>query len=530
MNTVHQQPAREERVPVLVVGGGLVGLSTALFLARHGVRSLVLEKHASTAIHPRARGFNARTIELLRAAGVGEEVEREGSSFADGQVVGSLTAETLSGPILAWQPFGRAARGLDLSPCPIVALGQDRLEPILLRGARAQGVEVRFGHRVLAFEQGEDCVTADVEELSTGARYRARAGYLVGADGARSPVREALGIPRSGRGSLGHAISTLFHADLSPFRREHPFFFATITHPDGAGVIVGTDVKDRWLYGTPYDPARESPADFTEERWLGRIRAAAGAPDLAVTIAGTFPWEVAERVADRYGAGRVFLAGDAVHQMPPTGGFGANTGIQDAANLAWKLAAVVRGQAGAGLLATYDAERRPVGVATANQAALLALKMRLNGPGGAATFDREGELLDAAVVIFGHRYGFPDPMPRALELTGAPGTRAPHVWLAQGDRRTSTIDLLGDGFALLTACPAWAHAAEAVAARTGLPLRERRADGFQAAYGVGPTGASLVRPDGFVAARWPDERGALERALAEALDAALHRCDAALHR
>ncbi|KYF69363.1 FAD-dependent oxidoreductase [Sorangium cellulosum] len=529
MKTGNHPPAREERVAVLVVGGGLVGLSTALFLARRGVRPLVLEKHAGTAIHPRARGFNPRTIELLRAAGLGEEIEREGlrlfaaDSVGEAVPVGMLKAVTLAGPVLAWEPIDRAARGADLSPCPTVALGQDRLEPILLRGARAQGAEVRFRHRVVAFEQGEGGVTAEVDDLSTGERYRVRAEYLVGADGAQSPVREALGISRSGRGSLGHAISTLFDADLSPLQQQHRFIVATVTHPEGAGIIVGTDVKDRWIYGTHYDPAQETPDAFTEERWIRRIRAAAGVPDLAVTIGGTFPWEVAERVADRFSAGRVFLAGDAVHQMPPTGGHGANTGIQDAANLAWKLAAVVRGHAGPGLLATYDAERRPVGVATANQAALLALRMRLDAPGSDAAPDVQGEILDFTAVVYGHRYGFDDPMPRAFALTGEPGTRAPHVWLARGDRNASTIDLFGDGFALLAGDPAWERAAEEVAARAGLPLRAHRVDGFQAAYGVGATGASLVRPDGFVAARWPDAGGDLTRALAEALDAALHR-------
>jgi putative polyketide hydroxylase len=534
-----------ERVPVLVVGGGLVGLATALFLARQGVRPLLLEKHEGTSIHPRARGIHAPTVELLAAAGVGEAMARAARTFARDRPLGALTATTLSGPVQSYVPWEMPREDQEPSPCPTVALGQDRLEPMILEAMRALGVEARFGHKVLEVVEEEGVVTADVLALATDDRYRVSADYLVAADGTRSPIREALAIGRTGRGMLANAISTIFEADLSPFQEGHPFFIAQITHPEVRGVIVGSDLPNRWIFGTNFDPSRESPADFTEARFTKLVRMAAGAPDLDVTIRGAFPWEVAERVAERFRAGRIFLAGDAAHQMPPAGAHGANTGIHDAANLAWKLAAVLSGQAGAGLLDTYDEERRPVAVATANQAALKVTQQRqLRGAPGKPGDAPAGAILPDAIVNFGYRYGAADPLPYPLRFTGEPGTRAPHLWLALAAPsspslpslpsshagfatptragRTSTRDFLHDGFTLLTADASWARAADE-AAGAGLPVRAVLTEGFQEAFGVGAGGASLLRPDGFVAARWSDAVSASNGALTMALTSALHR-------
>jgi hypothetical protein len=278
-------------------------------------------------------------------------------------------------------------------------------------------------------------------------------------------------------------------------------------------------VKDRWIYATQLDAPRETPADFTDERWTRLLRIATGLPELALTLHGTFPWEAAERVAERFSSGRVFLAGDAAHQMPPTGGHGANTGIQDAGNLAWKLAAVLRGQAGPSLLETYDSERRPVAAATANQAVLSSLHLM---KGGAS--EEDDGAVSARIIIFGYRYGSDEPLPRMLSLTGEPGTRAPHVWLSSEEHRpVSTVDLFGRGFVLLAGDKRWLEASQALAERTGLALQAHHVDGWQSAYGVGASGASLVRPDGMVAARWSEAPSDAGRALSEALDRLLHR-------
>lgn len=480
-----------------------MGLSTALFLAHQGVRALIIEKHAGTSLHPRARGFHARTVELLRSTCAREDVEQAGA-VPEGTVVGELVAVTLAGPVHSWKTRTVSTQRMDLSPCPFVFLGQDRLEPILLKAVRSQDVEVCFRHELTGFTQDAQGVRATVLDRDTGTVSTVQATYLIGADGVRSPVREALGISQRGRGSFGHNISTLFEADLSPVQREVPLGFAVLTHPEVGGVIAATDVRDRWIHATRLDLARETADDFTEARWTQRLRTVTGIPDLTPTFHGTFVWEAAERVAERFGSGRVFLAGDAAHQMPPTGGFGANTGIHDAANLAWKLAAVLNGHAGPALLETYDAERRPVAAATANQAALLALKMAKQ------ELPADAVLVDDDAVTLGYRYGEGPPLPKTFVPTGEPGTRAPHVWLDGPDGRKSTLDLLGNGFVLLAGSEAW-RSAELV------PLRVHVVYGWQHAYGVGDGGACLVRPDGMVAARWnepvPDAEHLLEATL-----------------
>jgi putative polyketide hydroxylase len=279
------------------------------------------------------------------------------------------------------------------------------------------------------------------------------------------------------------------HADLERFRRPYPFVFVTITDPEAAGVIVATDVPHRWIYATRFDPSCQRREDFTPAEWQRRFRRAAGVADLPCRAEGTFVWEAAERVADRLQVGRIFLVGDAAHQMPPTGGWGANTGIADAANLAWKLAAVVDGKADRSLLESYERERGPVVRAIAHQALLLALRMQ-----GAAVDD--AELCDDDAVVYGVSYRDGAPaIPRHLDLDGTPGTRAPHVPLADG---RSTRHLIGTDFVLLAGDARWRVAG----------IHVELHDGWQSAYGVGPSGAALIRPDGFVAARWrecPDD-------------------------
>ena len=267
----------------------------------------------------------------------------------------------------------------------------------------------------------------------------------------------------------------------------------------GTAVMALDEVGRRWGIGIGYSPDHgESPADFTDERCIQLIREATSLPDLTVTIQAQIPgtdlkvlaFTIGAQVARRYRVGRVFIAGDAAHIVPPTGGLGANTGIQDAHNLAWKLAAVLRGQAGPALLDTYEVERRPIGLFTMGQS--LARSQDRMGIG------REGEaapFVPAAAITFGYQYRSPavlgaaaDGAPALLpdELAGQPGTRAPHLWLERGGERISTIDLFGRDFVLLTGATggAWLAAARAVAARLGTEL---------AAYQIG--GGELTDPD-----------------------------------
>ncbi|MCP2313508.1 FAD-dependent oxidoreductase [Kitasatospora paracochleata] len=556
------------RVPVLIAGGSLVGLSASLFLGRLGVPHLLVERHSETSRHPRGRGNNLRTMELFRVAGVEPDIRAAASVLADNH--GILQADTLAGVEQEWlfreiDPGGALAR---FSPSSWCLCSQNDLEPVLLRHAKQRG-DVRFGTELTGFTPDPGGVTCTLLDRATGQTTTVRADYLVAADGPRSPVRTGLAVGQSGRGDLFHNISVTFRAKrLADVVGDRLFIACYLTNPDGAGALLPVDNREQWVFHAPWHPERgETVEDFTDARCIAHIRAAAGVPDLEVEITGRAPWHAAERVADQYSSGRVFLVGDSAHEMPPTGAFGSNTGIQDAHNLAWKLAAVLDGWAGPALLDSYGEERRPVAVHTAARAAERSVEHKHPGfdatPGG-------GRQTNVLAVALGYRYpvgalagGDPQGavIPERFTADGEVGSRAPHLWLrpAGGGERISTLDLFEREPVLLIAAgeaaAAWRAAAEQLAARTGVPLRcHVLGDGpdadfhpeapvaapggrppaggpptggapaggppagappvaWPAAYGLGADGASLVRPDGFVAWRGDGDPQALEAAV-----------------
>ncbi|WP_405392914.1 FAD-dependent monooxygenase [Streptomyces sp. NBC_01102] len=538
----------EHRVPVLIVGGSLVGLSASLFLSRLGVRHLLVEKHASTSTHPRGRGNNVRTMEVFRAAGTERQIREAASVLADNH--GILQAGSLTGDDQEWlfkeiDPGGGLAR---FSPSGWCLCSQNDLEPVLVRQARAEGGELRFSAELLTFEQDADGVTAVVKDRETGEHTTVRADYVVAADGPRSPIREQLRIGQSGPGDLFHNVSITFRSRrLASVVGDRRFIVCYLTNPDADGALLPVDNEERWVFHAPWQPDRgETLEDFTDERCAEHIRRAVGDPGLDVEITGKAPWHAAERVAERYGAGRVFLAGDSAHEMSPTGAFGSNTGIQDAHNLAWKLAAVLDGSAGPALLETYEAERLPVAQATSARASARSGEHShpgyagSPGPGGG----RKGGML---TVALGYRYVRgavvgADPalpvVPEGMGLSGEPGTRAPHLWVGRDGQRVSTLDLYERSFVLLCDAghPEWRAAAARVAERLTVRLDAfaigsapgadlEPADGadWAAAHGTSPEGAVLVRPDGFVAWRSEGAVADTEAALHEVLTALLHR-------
>ncbi|WP_329181509.1 FAD-dependent oxidoreductase [Streptomyces sp. NBC_01477] len=398
------QPTSDERVPVLISGGSLVGLSTSLFLGRLGVDHLLVEKHAATSHHPRGRGNNVRTMELFRTAGVEPAIRRAASVLARNH--GILQAESLTGDNQQWlfreiDPGGGLAR---FSPSGWCLCSQNDLEPVLLEQARALGGDIRFGAELRSFEQDADGVTARVLHRGTGETRTVRADYLVAADGPRSPVRTALGIGQTGAGELFHNVSVTFRAKrLAEVVGDRHFIACYLTNPDADGALLPVDNEAEWVFHLPWHPERGEPLEaFTDERCAAHIRTAVGVAGLEVEITGKAPWHAAERVAERYSDGRVLLAGDAAHEMSPTGAFGSNTGIQDGHNLAWKLAAVLGGWAGPGLLETYGAERRPVAVATGARASERSAEHSHPGYDAAPTGgNRQSGVL---TVALGYRY------------------------------------------------------------------------------------------------------------------------------
>ncbi|MFH8221421.1 FAD-dependent oxidoreductase [Streptomyces sp. NPDC018057] len=538
----------DHRVPVLIVGGSLVGLSTSLFLGRLGVPHLLVERHSGTSHHPRGRGNNVRTMELLRVAGVEDAVKDAAALLADNH--GILQTPTLVGDAGEWlfkhiDPGGGMAR---FSPTGWCLCSQNDLEPVLLDSARALGGDLRYSHELETFEQDADGVTATVRDRATDERYTVRADYLVAADGPRSPVRRRLGIGQSGPGDLFANVSVTFRSKLlADVVGDRRFICCYLTDPEADGALLPVDNKEHWVFHAPWHPEHgESLDEFTEERLQRHIRRAIGVPDLDVEITGKASWRAAERVADAYSAGRVFLAGDSVHEMSPTGAFGSNTGIQDAHNLAWKLAAVLGGWAGPGLLETYDTERRPVAAATSARASARSVEHSHPGfaPAPGIGGGKRGGILN---VVLGYRYlrgavvgadDGQDVVPDALRLTGEPGTRAPHLWVRRDGARVSTLDLYERSLVLLSdarSATDWHTAARRVAETTGIPLVSHRfgtdltveappaapAPDWTEAHGTTPDGAVLVRPDGFVAWRTrttaPDPEATLRETLATLL-------------
>ncbi|MFJ8187209.1 FAD-dependent oxidoreductase [Streptomyces sp. NPDC096105] len=547
MNRSDTTGRADHRTPVLIVGGSLVGLSMSLFLGRLGVPHTLVERHADTSIHPRGRGNNVRTMELFRAAGVEQGIRRAASVLAENH--GIWQTPSLAGDEGEWllqeiDPGGGLAR---FSPSGWCLCSQNDLEPVLLEGARELGGDLRFGTEMLSFDQDAEGVTVLVKSRETGEHTRIRADYLVAADGPRSPVREALGIGRNGPGDLFHNVSLTFTSrDLAGVVGDRRFIVCYLTNPEADGALLPVDNREHWVFHAPWHPEHgETLEDFTDERCAAHIRRAVGVPDLDVAITGRAAWHAAERVAERYADGRVFLAGDSAHEMSPTGAFGSNTGIQDAHNLAWKLAAVLGGWAGPGLLATYDRERRPVAEATSARASSRSAEHSHPGytPDGdaAALVKRKGGILNVAL---GYRYPSgavlgADPaapvVPETLALTGEPGSRAPHLWLDRSGARVSTLDLYERSLVLLASPHSpWLAAAAEVAAALPVPLDaygvgegadlvpEPGAD-WAGAHGVTPDGAVLVRPDGFVAWRHEGRAADPARTLRDAITALLSR-------
>lgn len=524
-------------VPVLIVGAGLAGTATALFLGLHGTSSLLVERHPSTSTQPKARGQSWHTMEALGIAGVADRVRDAGYDLSLGMPI--VIAESVTGRTLheiigeAWPDWSH------LSPARMGMTSQERTEPILAERARELGAEVRFSTRLDSFEQDADGVTAVVVDTTTGTGTTVRADHLVAADGWRGEVRAALGIGEHGRGDLNHSINVVFEADLADAVRGREFALFYVQNPalGGMAVFGSTDHPGRWLAGFEYDPATaQHPDDFTEADMIAKIRTIVGIDDLDVRIVDAAPTGYAHRIADSFSSGRVHLVGDAAHTMPPHGGQGGNTAVMDGFYLGWKLAAVVQGWAGPGLLDSHDAERRPYGDLIAGQqyANMIFRAMPHLADG------TEDEILPSEQVLLGYRYPDGAIVPEAgddgarLEdpaaPTGRPGSHAPHVWLRRGDEALSTIHLFGRGFVLLTESPAWAKAAADVADRLGVPLRAEvlgtlggpvdTTDRWRDAYGIGADGASLVRPDRFVAWRSTGsaDADALEAALRIVLD------------
>lgn len=534
MTSSHDQSA-EYDAPVLIAGGGMVGLCAAAFLACRGVRSIAIERLKASSPLPRAAFFHMRTLEMFRSLGIEDEVrERSSKEFVpEGAIV---TLEAIAGRKLA-DIMPSLNEGVEaLSPCRRLYLNQPSLEPILRERATASGATVLQGAEIAGVRQDGVSVGVTVRDVDSGAERELRGRYLIAADGAHSKVRDLLGIHYTGRGAFSNSVTIYFTANLSRWVGDRPWSIIYVNNAELRGFFRMNRAGTAGFLAVNIlgDPARDPQAaanagsDVSESRLVELVRIAAGLPDLPVRIDGFTRWRASACVAEKWREGRIFIAGDAAHLMPPNGGFGGNTGIHDAHNLAWKLAFVLNGHARERLLDTYEAERKPVAEFTVEQA--FARYVDRTAP-----WLREAQKPASLVPDFDIELGYlyaPSTSVHAdpRKIGGMPGSRAPHVWLSRSGKRISTIDLIAD-YVLLCGPEgqAWVHAARTVAQTTGVPIDaycvgcdlEDPEKSFCAAYGISSEGAVLVRPDGFIAwrslAQDSDRTGVIAAALASSL-------------
>jgi len=526
---------QETTTPILIVGAGPVGLALAGDLGWRGIECLLVEQSDGSIYQPRMDLVGIRTMEFCRRWGLVGAVEA--SPYPRDLPQDNVYVTSLAGWELGRERMATldAAKAPPESPQRRERCPQNMFDPILRDFAAAQkSVTLRYRTRLVSFTQDADGVTADLETES-GARERVRAQYLVGCDGGRSLVRETLGVGMVGTTALTYTTNVIFRCPrLVALHDKGRAYRFIILGPEGTwSTIVAINGTDQWRFSII---GGNEPREYTTDEIHTLIRRAVGR-DFDYEILTVMPWVRRELVAERYGEGRVHMAGDAGHMLSPTGAFGMNTGIQDAVDLSWKLAAVLQGWGGPHLLASYDAERRPIGHRNVREAAANFRRMTSPRPGPqildpAAEGDAFRQKLGAEFteimrhewftlgVHLGYRYVDspicwpdgttpPSDEPNRYVPSASPGCRAPHVWLSPG---RSTLDLFGKGFALLGfgADAADVEAFMAAARARGVPVTFTAIDHTDAAA-VYQRKLVLVRPDGHVA--WRGDR-APEDALA----------------
>ena len=511
---------------VLIVGSGPAGGAAALALATLGVPNIMITKYRWTANTPRAHITNQRAMEIFRDLGIEPQVLAEATphdQIGDTVFCTSIAGEEI-GRIRTWGTHPAREADYQLaSPCLICDIPQTYLEPILVENAAARGTQARFSTEYLSLRQDADGVDATVRDRLTGATYTIRAKYLIGADGARSKVAEDIALPLEGRMDVAGSMNITFKADIGAFVQARRSVLYWVIQPGsnvggiGAGLVRMVRPWNEWLIVWGYDIS-QPPPEVDEQAARQIVRNLLGMPDLDVEITGTSLWGNNEMYATYLQNGRVFCAGDAVHRHPPSNGLGSNTSVQDSYNLAWKLAAVLRGTADPSLLETYSHERAPVarqivlrankssrefgqffevlGLAEAETEAEMREQIeerKAATPRGAAKraalvaamelknyeFNAHGVELgqfyaSTAVVPDGSVRPEPSRDPELYyEPSTVPGSHLPHAWVGDASRKLSTLDLAPySQFTLITGITgeAWAEAADKVAAELGVPL------------------------------------------------------------
>lgn len=579
--------------PVLIVGGGACGLFASCLLSDLGIQHVLVERHSGTSHLPKAHYLNQRTMEVFRQHGLADTVYAAGTPMPQMSKVRWCTSLGGSGALDGrtfheMDAFGGGATAAVYakdSACPSSNYPQLRLEPLLrARAERGAPGRILFSHELTGLTQHDNGVSASVVDLQTGKPITINAEYVLAADGGKT-VGNLLGVKMDGITGLGRIASSHISADLSDWWDDN-CLITWFINPEGSGALgSGAMVpmgptwgrrSEEWVIHFAFAP--NDPQEFDEEAIVPRLRDLLKLPELQIKVHKISQWELEAVLAERYQVGRVFLLGDAAHRHPPTTGLGLNTAIQDAHNIAWKLALVLRGVANRQLLDTYEQERQPVGQRNVDWAMFTAMNHHVldagmgfsplqspamrranfeayfaDTPMGATRRARAAEVINTQRVEFqahdmelGFVYeqgaliadGTPppprDPMGHLYMPAARPGHRLPHGWLEEGGQRRATHDFVGPDASFVLFCATdreyWAHASVAASRATGislhvawLPPSDMDRD-WLALAGISPEGAVLVRPDHHVAWRARERPLDAAAALTHALDAILgHR-------
>lgn len=577
-------------VPVLIVGGGPAGLVSSLLLSRYGIKSLLINKHSWTANGPRAHITNQRTVEVFRDAQVEEQVKA--LSLPHDLMANNIWATSFSGQeiarLLTWgNAIERKSDYEKASPSEMCNIPQHILEPILANEALRAGSLTRFNTELIDFVQDDQGVTATILDRTTQQQLSVRSQYMIGADGARSLVVDKLGLNLQGEMGLGCAVNVWLKADLTKYCEHRPGVLYWIVQPGsdywvGSGTFICVKPWDEWIMLYMYDPAEGEP-DLSHEAIIARAKKVIGDDEIDIEVLSTSKWQINHIVAEQYSKGRVFCMGDAVHRHPPANGLGTNTSIQDAFNLSWKLAMVLKGQAGHGLLESYTQERQPVGKAVVNRAMqsvqnMLPISQALGFKPGQSEqegWDSLNELykdtklgqqrrdqLHQAVqlqhyqfnchgVELGQYYASQSIVSEKntpkktqdaelyYQPTTSPGAKLPHAWLhdAKG-KQLSTLDICGHGqMTLLTGHggTCWLQAVQYVEQQTGFKIHVKQIGlglEYFDSYGdwatlreINENGCVLVRPDHHVAWRSHEASHDANSLLLQVIDQILDRAN-----
>lgn len=538
-------------VDVLIVGAGPVGLLGGILAAEHGLRTLVVERRVGPQRSPAAHVVNARTFEICRQAGL--DMDRIADACQDPVDAGHVNFLTaLNGQLIGRMPFERQGdENLALTPTPLRNLSQHRFEPILVDELRSRAdAELRYTHQWETSTADADGVTSTITDLDRKVPIEVRSRFVIGCDGASSRVRKMLDIEMLGPPLLQCTLAINFAADLRALVADRPGVLHFILDPAASGVFVQHDVAKDWVFMHGIDPSTESVDDYDDARCLEVIRKAAGT-DVEATILGRGTWWMSAQTASSMGEGRIFLAGDAAHRFPPTGGLGLNSGVADIHGLLWRLGAIEAGWADPKLLDSYEQERLPVARHNSDQSLMNSMKMlhlaealgldteptteqlrrTIANPAKADAIAEAVELQEEHFDLVGLQLGYVYEDERAAEAASGerstareylpsarPGARLPHAWLLGGDGRSgdgrpvdrcSTLDLIDLSRPTLLSFGehhVWERAAAGEVPITHVRLGDDSLapEEWRELCGVEPSGALLVRPDQHVAFRAVD--------------------------